>query len=186
MDSSTGVDHDFIHMFNLYSETNENLLSSVVNRYVHREIPHSSWEITSLYRHGVEYINRSVSTGDDYPQWWLQLSTNVILSNELTKQGEAKEIIKEKILPREASPSNIVSSLPIRSLHEQSVQTISEKSVQTEVEQVVRPSSTRSSRVRNSSSSMTMSNHYQFIDDIDDGNNDQRNLPFQEHRQRVK
>jgi len=187
MDSSTGVDHDFIHMFNLNLETNENLLSSIVNPYVYRDAPHSSWEITSLYRRGVECINRSVSTGDDYPQWWLQLSTNVILSNQLTKQGEAKEIVKEKVLPSQSSPLNFVSSLPpppIRLLQEQSVQTESEKSVQTEVEQVVRPSSTRSSRVRNSSSSMTMSNHYQFIDEIDDGNNDQRNVPFPDYRQR--
>ena len=180
MDSSTGVDPDFVRMFNLNLETNENLLSPVVNPYVQRDSPHSSWEITSLYRRGVEYTNRAVSTGEDYPPWWLQLSTNVILSNQLTKQGETKEIVKEKVVvPVRSSPLNLISSSP------PPLRPSQEQSVQTDVEQTVRPSSTRSSRMRNSSSSMTTSNQYQFIDEIDDGNNDQRNVPFPDCRPRV-
>ena len=161
-------------MFNLNLETNENLLSPIVNPYT-RQTPSSStsWEITSRFRRGVEYVNRAVSTGDDYPSWWLQLSTNVLLSDYLTNQGESKQKLVVVVQPP-APPASV------------SPRDRQEQSVQTDVEKVPPPSSARSSRVRNSSSSMTTSNHYQFIDEIDDGNNDQRQLPFSEHRTRVK
>jgi hypothetical protein len=48
-------------------------------------------ETTKFIRHGIEYSNKSISTGDDYPQWWIQLSTNVILSNYITNQNEKKK-----------------------------------------------------------------------------------------------
>ena len=160
-------------MFHLNLETNENLLSPVVDSNVSNTSSMPSWEITSFYRRGVEYINRSVSTGDDYPHWWLQLSTNVILSDHLPRQDGTK-VFHEKIV----QPSvEIPSPISPRSLQDQSVQT--------ENDRIGPPSSIRSSRVRNSSSSMTMSNHYQLIDEIDDGNNDQRYFISPRPRQRV-
>ncbi len=54
-------------------------------------------ETTKFIRHGIEYSNKSISTGDDYPQWWIQLSTNVLLSNYITNQSEKKKQFDQSI-----------------------------------------------------------------------------------------
>jgi hypothetical protein len=99
-------------MFNLNLETNEILLSSIVNPYRPACQSNDSSRIISNYLNGTEYKTRSVSTGDDYPHWWLRLTTDLILADFITDQGEEKE----KSLP---SPSP---------RQDQSVQTDIEKS----------------------------------------------------------
>jgi hypothetical protein len=138
-------------MYNLKLETNEILLSSIVNPYLRTSTSTYSSETISVYQNGRHCKHQSTSTGDDYPLWWLQLTTDLILSDLVTNQTEEKE----KFLP---SPS------PRQ-----------DQSVQTEVEKSRPSSSSRSSHVQKSSSSVT-SNHYQSIDEIDDGKNLKRIL----------
>jgi hypothetical protein len=154
-DRSTSIDLQFIRMFNLNLETNELLLSSIVNPYQRALSSTSITETISFYRHGIEYKHRAISTGDDFPHWWLRLTTDLLLSDSITNQTEEKE--KPKFPP--PSPRQ-----------DQSVQTDLEKSRPT--------SSTRSSRIPKSSSSTTTSTHYEFIDEIDDGNNAKRILTY--------
>ena len=138
-------------MFNLYIESSENLLSSVANPYVRDYLSHYSWETTITNRHGIEYISRSVSTGDDYPSWWLQLPKNVILSERVTHQDKPNIPIIAPPSPRQ---------------HNQSIQTESKQDFEIISEQL-RPST-----------SLTTCNHYEIIDEIDDGNNARRLLPY--------
>ena len=159
IERSTSIDDDFIQLFNLNMQTNENILSSIADLYHHDFPPSYSSEITTNFRNGISYINRSVSTGDDYPQWWIQLSTNIILSDHITNQGEEK--LKILSLP---SP---------RQQQDQSIQTINEQQLEIDLEK-----SRRSPRTQKSSSSVTISNHYEIIDEIDDGNNSRRSFPF--------
>lgn len=150
-------------MFNLNLETNEILLSSIVNPYLRALSSNNLNETITIYRNGIEYKHRSTSTGDDYPHWWVCLTTDLILSDIITNQNEEKE---KYILP------------PSPHRQDQSIQTDFEKSRPT--------SSTRSSRFpKTSSSSATTSNHYEIIDEIDDGNNTKRYLTFSENSQRV-
>jgi hypothetical protein len=119
---------------------------------------------TKYIRHEIEYTNQSVSTGDDYPQWWIQLPTNVLLSNYITNQGEKKK-----------EPLSIPSPRQQQQL-DQSIQT------DIEIENLQRSSS----RIHKSSSSVTINDNYEIIDHINDGNNSRRLLPFQDQLQRVK
>jgi len=148
-------------MFNLNLETNEILLSSIVNPYLRVLSSNNLSETISFYRNGIKYKHQAVSTGDDYPPWWLQLTTDLILSDLITNQNWEKEKYRPSPSPRQ----------------DQSVQTDVEKS---------RPSSSRSSRVPKSSASTTTSTHYELIDETDDGNNAKRFLTFSENSQRVK
>jgi hypothetical protein len=159
IDRSTSIDADFIQLFNLNMQTNENILSSIANPYHHDLSTSYSSEITTNIRNGISYINRSVSTGDDYPQWWVQLSTNIILSDHITNQGEEK--------------MKIISLPSPRQQQDQSIQTINEQELEIDLEK-----SRRSPRTQKSSSSVTISNHYEVIDDVDDGNNSRRSFPF--------
>ncbi|CAF0776245.1 unnamed protein product [Adineta steineri] len=119
---STSIDYQFIRMFNLNLETNQILLSSIVNPYYHASTSNDFSDIIIFFRHGKQYKHQSTSTGDDYPHWWLRLTTDLILADFITNQGEEKE---KSILP--PSPR-----------HDQSIQTEVEKS---------RPSSARSSSI---------------------------------------
>jgi hypothetical protein len=150
-------------MFNLNLETNQLLLSSIANPYL-RALPSNSLsETITIHRNGIEYKHRSISTGDDYPHWWLRLTTDTILSGLITNQNEEKE----KFIP---SPS------PRQ-----------DQSVQTDVEKSRTLSSSKSSRIqKTSSSTTTTSNHYQFIDETDDRNNAKRFLTFSENSPRVR
>jgi hypothetical protein len=125
-------------MFNLNLETNEILLSSIVNPYRPACPSNDSSRIISTYLNGTEYKTRSVSTGDDYPHWWVRLTTDLILADFITDQGEEKE-------------KSLLSPSPRQ-----------DQSVQTDIEKF-RPSS--SSRIQKSSSSSTTNNHYELIDD---------------------
>jgi hypothetical protein len=145
-------------MFNLNLETNEILLSSIVNPYFRAVSSDHLSETISFYRNGIRYKHQSVSTGDDYPHWWLRLTTDLILSDYLTNQCEEKE----KFLP------------PPSPRLDQSVQTDDEKA---------RPSS--SLRIHKSSSSTGTSNHYQLIEEINDGNNAKRHSAYSDNSQRV-
>ncbi|CAF1197573.1 unnamed protein product [Rotaria magnacalcarata] len=172
MDQSTETDYEFVKLFNLDVETNEDLLSSIANPYICDENISSNYDCQTktMNRNGQQYSNKSVSTGDDYPQWWLQLSTNIVLSSYITKHGEEKEINLLRISPRQC---------------DQSIQTANEEDIEMLLERQRTPSSTRSSNIRKSSSSMTINNHYEIIDEIDDGNNARRCLPCIDHRQRM-
>jgi len=68
---------------------------------MHHFSSYFSWHTTRTIHKGIEYISRSVSTGDDYPQWWLQLSTNVILSDHITNQNEEKKTFSSFSSPRQ-------------------------------------------------------------------------------------
>ena len=50
-----------------------------------------SSETIPVYQNGRQYKHQSISTGDDYPLWWLQLTTDLILSDSITNQTEEKE-----------------------------------------------------------------------------------------------
>ena len=168
IDKTTSFDSEFIHLFNLNLETNDNLLSPSANPHIFNFLPNSRSETTSLIRNGVEYSNRAISTGDDYPQWWLQLSTNLILSNYITSQGECKEHIL---------------SVQSATQHDQFIQTDKEQGLEIGHENLRELSSAQSARVHKSSSTVTMGNSYEIIDDE---NNARRFLPFTDRRQQVK
>ncbi|CAF2831836.1 unnamed protein product [Rotaria sp. Silwood2] len=161
---STSIDSQFIHMFNLNLETNELLLSSIADPYRRAISSNYSTEVISIYRNGIEYKHRSVSTGDDYPHWWLRLTTDFILSDIVKIQNEEKE--KKCLLP--PSPR-----------HNQSVQTDVDES------RISSSSSSRSVNIQKSSSSVTTTNHYESIDEINTGNYTKRCLPFSDIRQRI-
>ena len=129
-------------------------------------------ETNVFIRRGMAYSNQSVSTGDDYPHWWVQLPTNVLLSNRITNQGEKKA-------PSLPTPS------PGQQL-DQSIQTEIEENFETKNEQP-RPqsASTHSSQMQKSTSSIAMHESYEIIDQDNDGNNSRRLLPFQGPVQRV-
>ena len=141
---ATSIDGDFARMYNLNLETNEILLSSIVDPY-RRAVPSDELSpVVTVQSHGKVCQHRPTSTGDDFPRWWLRLTTDLILADFVTNQGEEKE----RSLP------------PPSPRHDQSIQTDVDKS---------RPSSARSSRVHKSSSSGTTLNHYELIDEPDDG-----------------
>ena len=120
VNQSTSIDYQFVRMYNLNLETNEILLSSIVNPY-RRVVPSKEFsDVLTFHRLGKEYKHRPTSTGDDFPHWWLRLTTDLILADFITNQGEEKE----KSLP------------PPSPRHDQSIQTDVEKS---------RPSSTTTS-----------------------------------------
>jgi hypothetical protein len=149
-------------MFNLHLEKNEILLSSIVNPYL-RVLPANNLsEIISSYRNGIEYKHRAISTGDDYPPWWIQLTTDLILSDLITNQTEEKEKYRLPPSPRQ------------------------DQSVQTDVEKSRLSSTSRSSRAPKSSSSTTTDNHYELIDEFDDGNNAKRFFTYSNNSSRVK
>lgn len=148
-------------MFNLNLETNEILLSSIVNPYLRAISSDNISETISTYQNGIEYKHRGVSTGDDYPPWWLRLTTDLLLADYITNQGEEKEKYQPPPSPRQ------------------------DQSVQTDVEKSRVSSSSRSSRNLKSSSS-TASNHYEYIDETDDGNNSKRFLTLSDNSQRVR
>jgi hypothetical protein len=138
-------------MFNLNLETNELILSSIVNPYQRALSSKNVTETVSFYRNGIEYKHRSISTGDDFPHWWLRLTTDLILSDLITNQSEEKEKSKPPPSPRQ------------------------DQSVQTDLDKSGPSSSNRSSRMPKSSSSST---RYEFIDEINDGNNAKRILTY--------
>ncbi|UJR29993.1 hypothetical protein I4U23_017540 [Adineta vaga] len=107
----------------------------------------------------VQHSSRSIATGTDYPDFWLQFSTSEILSEYI-------------IQPHEDRDSSILS--PRQS--EQLTRTETEHDTDIELERP-RPSSSRSSRTPVSSSSVTISNDYQVIDQIDDENTTKESLP---------
>ncbi|CAF1166687.1 unnamed protein product [Rotaria sordida] len=163
---STSIDSQFIHMFNLNLETNQLLLSSIANPYRRAISSNYSSEIISIYRNGIEYKHRSVSTGDDYPHWWLRLTTDFILSDFIKIQNEEKE--KKPLLP--PSPR-----------YNQSVQTDIDESRTSS-------SSSRSQCIQKSSSSAattTTTNHYELIDEINAKNCAKQCLPFSDISQRI-
>ena len=90
------------------------------------------------------------------------MTTDLILSDLITNQNEEKEKFIPPPSPRQ------------------------DQSVQTDVEKSRPTSSTRSSRFPKSSSSTTTSNHYQLVDEIEDGNNTKRYLTYSENSQRVR
>lgn len=168
---STETDDEFVKLFNLDLETNENLLSPIANAYVRDYGPNYDSQTKIMIRNGIPYANKSISTGDDFPIWWLQLSTNIILSSYITKHGEEKIQSLPRISPRQ---------------YDQSMQTNIEQNLEIETEKQGLILSARLSNVRKpSSSSITTSNHYEIIDEIDDGNNSRRFSSFVDHRQRV-
>jgi hypothetical protein len=142
-------------MFNLNLETNEILLSSIANPYRRALSSNNLSEIKSIYRNGIEYKHQSTSTGDDYPLWWLLLTTDLILSDLIPNQNEEKEKFRYSPSPRQ----------------NQSIQTDGENS--------------KSSRIQKSSSSTTTSNHYEFIHEIDQGNHEKQFLTVPDNSQRV-
>ncbi|CAF4949494.1 unnamed protein product [Rotaria sp. Silwood1] len=143
LNRSTSIDSQFIYMFNLNLETNELLLSSIANPYRRVISSNYSSDVISIYRNGIEYKHRSISTGDDYPHWWLRLNTDFILSDFIKIPYEEKE---KKYLPSPSPRHN--------------------QSVQTDIDESRISSSSRSVRIQKSSSSATTTNHYESIDDI--------------------
>lgn len=174
-DRATEIQTDFLALFNLDIQTNESLLSPVVNQYRRASVSSISWERRKSFRHGREYLDQCVATGDDYPLWWLQLSTNVLLSTQITNQSEEKKKI---------SPSPIPSPRQQQQL-DQSIQTDIEPDSDHDLDKTRPPSSTRSSRIQKSSSSITINDTYEIIDQTNDGNNSRRMLPFHDQHQRV-
>lgn len=87
-DQSTTIDQQFIRMFNLNLETNEILLSSIVNPYesVRTKDQVENDSTIHLNRHGTLCEDVSTSTGDDYPHWWTKLSTETILSDRISTE----------------------------------------------------------------------------------------------------
>ena len=173
---ATEIDEDFLALFNLNLQTNENLLSSTVNPY-HRSVYSGiAWDRTRSIRHDRQYADQCVSTGDDYPLWWLQLSTNVLLSTRITNQTEERKKLSQSPLPSPRPPPQL----------DQSIQTDIEPDSDHDVDKNRPPSSTRSSRIHKSSSSITINDHYEIIDQTNDGNNSRRILPYIDHQhQRV-
>lgn len=91
-DQSTSTDSDFIRMYNLNLETNEILLSSIVNPYRRAISSTNMFDTITIFRNHREYKHRSTSTGDDCPHWWTRLTTDFILSNLIRNLNEEKEI----------------------------------------------------------------------------------------------
>ncbi|CAF4697537.1 unnamed protein product [Rotaria sp. Silwood1] len=168
-DKSTETDDAFIKLFNLDIQTKKNILSPVANTYISDFSSNSDYDIKTMIRNGIRYSNQSVSTGDDYPQWWLQLPANIILSSFITRHNEQHNTY-----------INFISSRQ----QDQSIQTITKQD--TEIESVRNQilSSTQSPHIQKSSSSITISNNYEIIDQIDDGNNARRLFPLINHRPR--
>ncbi|CAF2527000.1 unnamed protein product [Rotaria sp. Silwood2] len=171
LDKSTETDDGFVKLFNLDLQTNENLLSSVANLYVRNFSSHYDSETRTLIRNGIRHSNQSVSTGDDYPPWWLHLSPRIILSDFITNHGEQNNTNFTFISPRQ---------------QDQSIQTVTEPDTEIEfVKYRTSSSAAQSPHIRKSSSSVTISNNCEIIDQIDDGNNSRRLLPLTDHRQRI-
>ncbi|CAF1455181.1 unnamed protein product, partial [Didymodactylos carnosus] len=89
---------EYVQFYNLSIHQGVALLSSFVNPtlYLHQSHFTSktySWETTTMFRNGIEYRNVSVSTGDDYPKWWIQyLSSSSILSDRSINVQEQEQI----------------------------------------------------------------------------------------------
>lgn len=101
-DRSTSIDDQLIRMFNLNLETNEILLSSIVNPY-HRT--HSSTRERDLSTirwndNGIRCRDVSICTGDDYPHWWTHLSTTKLLSDRCEVEDEEKNKFNRSSSPR--------------------------------------------------------------------------------------
>ena len=157
---STSIDSEFIQMFKLNSETNELLLSSIVNPSRPVMSVDNFSEIIPIYHNNIEYKHRSISTGDDYPPRWRRLTTNMILSNFITSQNEEKKFL---------SPSSPRQN----------------QSLQTNIEESRTLSPSRLSRIQKRPSSTVTSNHYEIINDVDDENNAKQSLIFYDDCQRV-
>ncbi|CAF0758952.1 unnamed protein product [Adineta steineri] len=117
--------------------------------------------------HDIQYSSQSVATGTDYPDYWLNFSTNALLSEYTIDQNEERE-----------------SSVFSPRLNDQSIQTEFEQDTDIELNRTRSPSS-RSSRTPVTSSSVTISNHIQVVDQIDDENPPRRSAPFLSHRERL-
>ena len=101
-------------MFNLNFETNEILLSSIVNPYHRVQKSDISKANSSFRSNGKEYHHRSISTGDDYPNRWNQLSTDFLLSNDSNE--EEKKICSSPhrtYLQRDCSSSSTMNHYQI-------------------------------------------------------------------------
>ncbi|CAF1152410.1 unnamed protein product [Rotaria sordida] len=171
LNKSTETDYEFIKLFNLDLETNKNLLSSIVNPYVRTLSSYHDRDTRTMIRNGIKYSNQSVSTGDDYPLWWVQLSTHRVLSDFITYHDEQQN-----------TNLTFISSKQ----QDQSIQTVTEQDTEIERVKYRTSSSIESSPIRNSSSSVIINNHYEIIDKIDDGNNARRLLPWTyHHRQKI-
>ena len=123
-------------------------------------------ETTKLVHNGVECSNKSVSTGDDYPEWWLQLSTNIILSDRITAHGEDK-----------------VQTVSVAS------PTILDQSVQTDEEIDKRRTSSPARSpdlISRPSSSINLDNYdHPLIDRVDNENNSKDLLSSSDNQQKV-
>ena len=143
-------------MFNLHLETNEILLSTIVNPYRLALPSDEPFQRRFIDRRGIERRHQSVSTGDDYPRWWLRLSTDQLLSSEIFDRSDETNS-KEKRTP---------SPFPSPRL---------ERSVQTD------PPRSRSlspplrlPTIQRSSSRTTITNRFEIVDEIDLGNREVR------------
>lgn len=174
-DGQTDIQLEFLDLFNMDIQTNEHLLSSNVNPHRRMNISELRWERKTSFHHGRQYHDRCVGTGDDYPLWWLQLSTDLLLSTRITKQSEEKKKISPSPLP---SPRQQLQL-------DQSIQTDIEQDSDHDLDKTCPPSSARSSRIQKSSSSITINDTYEIIDQTNDGNNSRRMLPFFDQHQRV-
>ena len=88
MDRSTSIDQDFLRMFNLHLETNEILLSTIVDPYRLALPSDEPFQRRFIDRRGIERRHQSVSTGDDYPRCWLRLSTDQLLTDEIFDRND--------------------------------------------------------------------------------------------------
>lgn len=79
----TQTDDQLSRMFNLHLETNEILLSSLVNPF--RRVTNSTLGIADDFG-----CHRSTSTGDDYPPDWSRVSTSFLLSNRAVEEKETR------------------------------------------------------------------------------------------------
>jgi hypothetical protein len=91
-DQSTSIDDDFVRMFNLRLETNEILLSHVVDP--HQPVQRSNVSscvnsVANVNRHSTEHRHESTSTGDDYPPCWRRFSTDCVLSDRIEMKEKA-------------------------------------------------------------------------------------------------
>ncbi|CAF0755551.1 unnamed protein product [Didymodactylos carnosus] len=97
--SSTQTNFEYVHFYHLLSHQSTAILSSMVDPVLYHHQSHLtaesySWETTETFRNGVRYNNVFVSTGDDYPKWWIQvLSTASILSEKSINVQEQQSII---------------------------------------------------------------------------------------------
>ena len=148
-------------MLKLNLETKELLLSSLVNPHRRIMSVNNFSETIPIYHNNIEYKHQSISTGDNYPPRWCQLTTEMILSNFVRSQDEEK-----KFLPLPSPPQN-------------------NQSIQTNIQEPRTLSASRLSRVDKRLLSTVTPNHYEIISDIDNENNTKSSLLFHDDYQRV-